>query len=102
MTPYELGIHIFAESVDPTMTNLALDVLSEHVPTITKLKHIVRSTEVSKWYNPNKNYGKAAMAQKEKHCTTCNSKPHNTNECWGPIPKQKSSERANKAQNKKK
>ena len=46
ITPDELGIHIFAESVDPTMAKLELDVLSQEVPTITKLMHIVRSTEV--------------------------------------------------------
>ena len=49
MTPDKLGIHIFAKNVSSTMTKLALDVLAENVPTITKLKHIVRATEVSKW-----------------------------------------------------
>jgi len=48
MTPDELGIHIFADSVDTTMAKLALEVLSEQVLTITKLKHIVRSIEVTK------------------------------------------------------
>ena len=120
MTPDKLGIYIFAESVDPTMAKLAFNVLSEEVPTITKLKHIVRSTEVSKCYNQNKNYDKVVMAQEDRHCTTCNSKTHNTSECWGPcsycgrynhrsekcfhkiVPIQESSERANKAQNTKK
>ena len=81
MTPDELGIQIFAERVYSTMTKLALDVLVEDGPTITKLKHIVRETQVSKWYNQgnqNKVYGKAAMVQKEKHCTTFNSRGHTT------------------------
>ena len=66
MTPHELGIHIFANNVDLTMAKLVLNVLSKEVPIITKLKHIVRSTEVSKWYIQNKNYGKVAMVQKDR------------------------------------
>ena len=85
MTLDEIGMHIVAENVDLTITKLALDDLSEEVPTITKLKHKVRSTEVSKWYNTNKNYDKAAMVQKDKHCTTCNSKTQPTSKCWGPC-----------------
>ena len=88
MTPDELCIHIFAESVDSTMTKLALDILVEDDPKITKLKHTVRASEVSKWCNQgnqNKGYGKAAIVQREKHCTKCDYRGHTTSECWGPC-----------------
>ena len=77
MTQDELCTHIFAESIDSPMTKLALDILAEDDPKITKLKHTVRATEVSKRYNQgnrNKGYGKAAMVQKEKHCTKYDSR----------------------------
>ena len=38
MSADELGIHIFTESVNPTMTNLALDELSTDVPSSERLK----------------------------------------------------------------
>ena len=65
MTADELWILIFAESVDSTMTKLAFDSLAENDPKIAKLKHTIRATEVSKWYNQsnsNKRYGKAAIS----------------------------------------
>ena len=34
MSGDEVGIHIFTESVDPTMTKLALDELSTEVPSL--------------------------------------------------------------------
>ena len=58
MTPDKLCINIFAESVDSTKTNLALAILADDDPKITKLKHVVRPTEVSIWYNQgNQNIG---------------------------------------------
>ena len=54
MTADELGIHIFAESVDSTMIKLALDILANDDPKITKLKLADNATEVFKRYNQRK------------------------------------------------
>ena len=45
ITADELGIHVFTESGDPTMTKLALDELATEKPSLKRLTNSVKSTE---------------------------------------------------------
>ena len=87
MTADELRIHIFTESVDPTMTKLALVEFSTDVPSLERLKNSIKATESSKWYdvNTHKGYSKAATSHREKHCNKCDSRGHTSDNCWGLV-----------------
>ena len=69
ITVDELGIHVFLESADQTMSKLAIDELGKENPSLKRLTNSVKGTESSQWYNPNsqKGYSKAATAS-SKQC----------------------------------
>ena len=64
ITSDELGIHVFTESADQTMSKLAIEELAKKKPSLKQLKIAVKGTESSQWYNPNnkKGFSKAVGA----------------------------------------
>ena len=81
ITVDELGIHVFIESADQTMSKLAIDELEKKTPSLKRLTNAVKGMEASQWYNPNsqKGYSKAATAS-SKQCGKCDAKGH-TSRC---------------------
>ena len=88
MSGDDLGIHIFTESLNPTMTKLALEELATEKPSLIRLTQAGKSTELSQWYSQNKpqGYSKVAASHREKHCSKCDSRGHTSDECWGRAP----------------
>ena len=84
ITADELGIHVFTESVDQTMTKLALEELAKVKPSLKQPTNSVKSTESSQWYTQHnlKGYSKAAAAT-HKQCGKCDDKGDTSEECWG-------------------
>ena len=79
-----LLIHIFADSSDATMSQIALDVLASTKPTVAELRVKVKETENSIWYTKGLKTAKTAGLQTGgRHCTTCDGRSHNTEDCWG-------------------
>ena len=84
ITSDELGIHVFTENVDQTMSKFVIEELAKKKPSLKQLTIAVKSTESSQWYNPNsqKGFSKTASAT-HKQCGKCNAKGHMSEECWG-------------------
>ena len=75
---------ICADSSDAIMSRLALDVLASAMPTVAELRVKVTETENSIWYTNGQKTAKSANLQTGgKHCTTCDGRSHNTENCWG-------------------
>ena len=83
LTADEMLIHLFADTADTTMSRIALDILSAGNPTVAELRTKVTETENAIWYNKNVQTAKLAGLQGGgKHCTTCQGRSHNTEDCW--------------------
>ena len=85
MTQDEMLIHIFAETADPTMSRIALEVLASEKTSTDELRTRVTETESALWYKGTQKLGKIAkqIQGERKYCETCKGKSHNTKDCWG-------------------
>ena len=52
------------------------------------MKKRVKEVESSIWYTETSgnNYSKLAAVQRDKYCSTCDSRPHETRDCWDKCP----------------
>ena len=79
----EWVIHLIMENADQQMTKVAMELLATRQPKILDMRKRVKELETSIWYTgaSGKNYSKVAPVQRDKYCSTCDSRKHEMRDC---------------------